>query len=117
MSTPNPVVHNPLTFTISDPAMTADTVTAFRVLFGQTAGGPYTLTSADDALANLTVNADGTVTGTMAALNEVLAPGTWFAVAEAKNATGYSANSPEASFIIDPPAPQMPVAPTGFSVG
>jgi hypothetical protein len=110
-------VHNPLTFTITDPTFTADTVTAFRVLFGQTAGGPYALVSADDALVNLTVNPDGTITGQMAGLNEVLAPGTWFAVAEAKNAAGYSTNSPEATFIIDPPLPPVPSAPTGFSVG
>lgn len=117
MSTPNPVIHNPLTFTIIDPAVTTDTVTAFRVLFGQAAGGPYPLASADEAITALTTNADGSLTGTLVSLNEALAPGTWFAVAEAKNAGGYSANSPEASFIIDPPAPPVPTAPTGFSVG
>jgi hypothetical protein len=116
MSAANPVVHNPTTFVITDPALTADSVTAFRVLFGQTPGGPYMLTSADDALTNLTVNPDGTLTGTIAALNEQLAPGTWFAVAEAKNAAGYSANSPEASFVIDAPPPPVPSAPTGFGV-
>ena len=114
MSTPNPqIVHNPETFTITDPTLAADGVTAFRLAFGQTAGGPYPLNSTDDALASLTTNEDGSVTGKFKDLNTKLAPGPWFAVPEAKNTAGYSANGPEVSFIIDPPVPS---APTGFTV-
>lgn len=113
MSTPNPIVHNPQTFTIIDPTLTADNVTAFKVLFAQVARGPYLLASTDDAITSFTTNPDGSVTGKIVDLNTKLAPGTWFAVAEAKNAAGYSGNSPEISFIIDPPVPSDP---TGFSV-
>lgn len=113
MSTPDPVLHNPTTFTIVDPTLSADNVTAFKLLFGQAAGGPYPLSSTDDALTSLTTNTDGSVTGKFVDLNTKLAPGTWFAVAEAKNAAGYSGNSPEARFVIDAPVPNPP---SGFSV-
>lgn len=113
MSTPNPVVHNPTTFTIVDPTLAADSVTGFRLLFGQVSGGPYPLSSTDDALSSLTTNADGSVTGKFVDLNTKLAPGTWFAVSEAKNTAGYSGNSPEISFVIDAPVPNPP---TGFTV-
>jgi hypothetical protein len=106
-------VVNPTIFTITDPNITAQAVTSFRVLFGQTSGGPYPLVSADDAVTNLTRNADGSLSGTLASLNEQLAPGNWFAVAEAKNVSGYSTNSPEAAITIIPPVPS---APTGFTV-
>jgi len=110
-------VQNPTTFTITDAKASAEKVTAFRLLLSQTQGGPYTLSSTDDALASLTQGTDpsgqATYTGTIAALNLGLAPGTWYAVAEAKNAGGYSANSPEVAFDVVPPPPSPP---TGFSV-
>jgi hypothetical protein len=104
-------VTNPKTFTITDPAITAENVTGFQVLFGRTSGGPYTLT-AQVPTADIDAAA-GTVTGTIASLESNLAAGAWFAVAEAVNAGGTSANSPEAAFTIVPPAPS---APTGFTV-
>lgn len=113
MSTPNPIPHNPATFTIVDPTLAAEGVTAFKLLFGQQAGGPYTLSSADDAITSMTTNDDGSVTGKFADLNTKLAPGQWFAVPEAKNSAGYSTNGPEVTFIIDPPVPSPP---TGFTV-
>jgi hypothetical protein len=99
---------NPQTFTITDPSITADNVTGFRVLFSQTSGGPYTIPvtvpPADiDAAA-------GTVTGKVSDLNAQLSPGPWFAVAEAVNAAGDSPNSPEAELIVLP----LPKAPTAF---
>lgn len=112
----NPLTGNPMnpkTFTITDPTLAADTVTGFKVLLGKVKGGPYTLVSTAQALTSLTTNPDGTITGTFVNLHEVLAPGTWYCVAEAENTVGDSANSPEAAFDIVPPPP---AAPTGFSV-
>lgn len=110
-------VPNPTTFTITDAKASAEKVTAFRVLLSQTQGGPYTLSSTDDALSSLTQGTDAsgnaTYTGTIASLNLGLAAGTWFAVAQAKNSGGYSANSPEVAFDIVPPPPSPP---TGFAI-
>lgn len=99
---------NPITFTITDPTITADNVTGFKVLFGQTTGGPYPL-SANVPTADINAAA-GTVSGTIASLNTQLAPGNWFAVAEAVNLGGSSPNSPEAAFEIIPPLPKAPTA-------
>lgn len=101
-------VTNPTAFTITDPKITAENVTGFQILFGRTAGGPYTLTAPVPA-ADVNATA-GTATGTMASLNEALAPGNWFAVAQALNVTGASTNSPEAAFAIVPPLPSPPTA-------
>lgn len=104
-------ITNPTTFTITDAKITADNVTGFQILFGKTTGGPYTLT-APVPTADINASA-GTATGTIASLNENLAPGNWFAVAQAINAAGNSTNSPEASFVIVPP---LPSPPTGFTL-
>lgn len=104
-------VTNPTTFTITDANITAQSVTGFQILFGRTTGGPYTLTA---QVPSADINAaSGVATGTIASLNETLAPGNWFAVAQAINAGGDSPNSPEAAFTIVPP---LPSAPTAFSV-
>lgn len=103
-------VTNPTTFTITDSKITADNVTGFQILFGRTTGGPYTLTA---QVPSADINATaGTATGTISSLNETLAPGNWFAVAQSINAAGDSPNSPEAAFTIVPP---LPGAPTGFT--
>jgi hypothetical protein len=104
-------VTNPTTFTITDPDITSDNVTGFQVLFGQTSGGPYTLT-AQVPQADIDA-ATGVASGTLAGLNQQLAPGTWYAVAQAINAAGDSPNSPEVEIVI---TPALPHAPTGFSV-
>lgn len=109
MSTP--IITNPTTFTIIDPAGITDNVTSFDVDFGR-ASGNYTLT-ASVPLANVTVDMTaGTYTGKIADLHEQLGAGQWFGAARAVNANGISAESPEATFTIVPPPPS---APTGFS--
>lgn len=110
MSTP--IVTNPTTFTITDPAGVTDNVTSFDVDFGR-ASGNYTLT-APVQLTDVTVDTTAnTYTGKIADLHEQLGAGQWFAAARAVNANGVSAESPEATFTIVPPAPS---APTGFQV-
>ena len=103
---------NPTTFTITDPTATSEGVTGFNVKFGQTPGGPYPLV-APVPPEDLATEASGVITGTLASLNEKLAPGTWYSVATALNAVGESDPSPEAAFTIEPPRPSSP---TGFSV-
>jgi hypothetical protein len=103
-------ITNPTSFTITDAKITSDNVTGFQILFGRVTGGPYTLMA---QVPNADINAAaGTATGTISSLNETLAPGNWFAVAQAINAAGDSANSPEAELTIVPP---LPSPPTGFS--
>jgi hypothetical protein len=110
MSTP--IVTNPTTFTITDPAGVTDSVTSFDVDFGR-ATGAYTLT-ASVPLANVTVDTTAnTYTGKIADLHEQLGAGQWFAASRAVNANGISTESPEATFTIVPPPPS---APTGFTV-
>jgi hypothetical protein len=105
------VVINPSTFQIVDPTIATDNVTGFQILFGRVSGGPYTLTAQVPA-ADMNVST-GTVSGTIASLNETLAPGNWFAVSQAVNLAGDSPNSPEVAFQIVPPLPKPP---TSFSV-
>lgn len=101
---------NPTSFQITDPNIVAQSITGFNVEFGR-ASGVYTLKAAVPAG---DINATtGLVTGTIASLNEQLAPGVWFVAATAVNAGGESAASPEASFSI---VPAPPTPPTGFSV-
>jgi hypothetical protein len=114
MSTPTPV-KNPTTFQIVDTTLIADKVTAMAVSFGTVSGGPYTLIAAVPAV-DITGAANGVVSGTLASLNEQLAPGIWYAVASATNATGTSGNSPEVAFEIVSALP-LPAAPTGFTLG
>lgn len=100
-------VTNPTTFTITDSTVTSANVLSFDVDFGR-ASGQYTLT-ASVPLANLTVDTTkNTYTGTIASLNEQLGAGQWFCAARAVNATGASAESPEATFTIVPPVPPKP---------
>lgn len=107
----NPI--NPKSFTITDAAVAAEAVTGFRVLLSQTDGGPYSL-QADVPLADVTVDpVAGTYTGKLDDLHLQLAKGTWYAVAQAVNANGASANSPRTVFDIVPP---LPSAPTGFEI-
>lgn len=108
----SPLVTNPTTFTITDPNGVTDNVTSFDVDFGRSSG-QYTLT-ASVPLANVTADTTAnTYTGKIADLHEQLGSGQWFAAARAVNANGVSAESPEATFTIVPPAPSTP---TGFSV-
>ena len=110
MSTP--IVTNPKTFTITDSNGVTDSVTSFDVDFGR-ASGQYTLT-ASVPLANVTVDTTkNTYTGNIDDLHEQLGAGAWFVAARAVNANGVSAESPEATFTIVPPAPS---APEGFEV-
>lgn len=101
-------VTNPTTFSITDPTLAADNVTAFQISFGRTSGGPYTLI-APVPTADINATA-GSCTGTVASLNEALAPGNWFAVAQAINAGGTGPVSPEAAITIVPPLPKAPTA-------
>lgn len=110
MSTP--MVTNPTKFIITDPAGVTDNVTSFDVDLGR-ASGQYTLT-ASVPLANVTVDATAnTYTGNIADLHEQLGAGQWFAGCRAVNVNGASAESPEVTFMIVPPAP---VAPSAFGV-
>lgn len=99
--------NNPSTFTITDPKFGAEFVTGFNVKFGRVSK-TYTL-SAPVPSADINA-ASGSASGTIAELNQVLAPGTWFAAATAVNASGESAVSPEASFTITAPVPSAPSA-------
>jgi hypothetical protein len=105
-------ITNPTTFTITDPSGVTDNVTSFDVDFGR-ASGQYTLT-ASVPLASVKVDTTAnTYTGNIADLHEQLGAGQWFGAARAVNANGVSAESPEATFTIVPPAPS---APTNFQV-
>jgi len=107
MSTPP--VTNPTTFTITDSKGVSDNVTSFDVDFGR-ATGQYTLT-ASVPLANVTVDTTkNTYSGKIEDLHEQLGAGQWFVAARAVNANGVSAESPEATFTIVPPAPSAPEA-------
>ena len=107
-------ITNPKTFTITDSTLVADQVTGMNIKFSTTAGGPYSLVAPVPA-ADITAEVGGLVSGTFESLNEKLAPGTWYGVATAVNATGESGPSPEFDFDIVAPLP-LPSAPTSFSV-
>jgi hypothetical protein len=111
MSSPDPVSTNPTTFTIAEAA--GQQVTGFQIQFGQVSGGPYTLIAPVPA-ADVAGGATG-ATGSIAGLNEQLAPGTWYAVANAIGPGGTSVNSSEVEIVITPPVIPVPAAPT-FSV-
>ena len=102
---------NPKSFTITDPTFVADQVTSMNLCFGTAKGGPYPTVVAVPA-ADITAEVGGVVTGTFASLNETLAPGIWYGVAQAVNGAGTSGNSPEYEFQILP----LPAAPTSFTL-
>ena len=104
----NPVI-NPTTFTITDSKGVSENVTSFDVDFGR-ASGQYTLT-APVPLSAVTVDTTAnTYIGKIVDLHEQLGAGQWFVAARAVNANGVSAESPEATFTIVPPAPSAPEA-------
>jgi hypothetical protein len=77
-------VLNPTTFSITDAAASAQTVTTVTIMVGTTAGGPYPNAfqlTASETTAGL---ASGTFTGTLASIGEHLGPGLYFAVATAR---------------------------------
>lgn len=103
---------NPNTVSITDPNITLENVTSFKVLVGTISGGPYTFSSAAVPVSSLTAGANGLESGPFSSL--VFSPPlksftTYFAVAEAVNAIGVSGNSPEASFLLEtaPSAPTL----------
>lgn len=105
-------IINPTTFAIAEAA--GQPVTGFQVQFGQVQGGPYPLVA---PIPPADVSSDDTgATGTLASLNEQLASGTWYAVANAVGPGGVSTNSAEVQFQIVPPPPVPPAAPTSFSL-
>lgn len=107
MENPMTTPTNPTTFSITDPTFTADGVTTLQVQFGQTSG-KYSLT-ATVPVADITVaNGGATVSGALSDLEKQLAPGNWFAIAIAINATGASKPSPEIEFTVVPPVPSAP---------
>jgi hypothetical protein len=104
------VVTNPKTFTISDPNAVAQGVTGFTIEYGTTEGGPYPNVFQVPAAEVSADEASGTITGP---IPTGLAPGTYYAVAYATNATGKGPVSNEVGFSVPlalPGAPTLSVA-------
>jgi hypothetical protein len=107
------LVTNPKSILIADANVVAEADTDFKVLVGTQSGGPYTVSSADVPISSLTNN-NGTYEASFSLLsfNPPLQNGTtYFAVAQAVNAGGAGADSPEASFLLV----SLPAAPTALS--
>lgn len=112
MATP---VLNPTNFTIVDPVASTQGVTGMKIMVGTASGGPYlfnmyNLTAAEIAAG--IASGTGTFTGSLASVGENLAPGTYYMVAAAVNATGTGGNSPEVALTVQ----AVPSPPTSFSV-
>jgi len=106
----------PQSFTIVDPTAGVENVTKLNVLIGTVSGGPYPVSCTVDAADVTTEDSTGTATIPVAKLSPVPTfqdGGTYYAVANATNATGTGPNSPEIGFSIPLP---LPSAPTSFSV-
>ena len=107
------VVLNPTTFNITDTLASVQSITGLKILVGTVSGGPYTAGTFNLTAAEVSAGlASGNFTGTLASIGENLGPGTYFAVAEAVNTAGTSANSPEVSIQVL----AAPTAPTVFIV-
>jgi hypothetical protein len=106
----------PKTFTITDAVAQTENVTEFNILIGTISGGPYPVTCKVSPADVATEEATGLVSVATANLSPVPTfqdGGTYYAVANAVNATGTSPNSPEFGFKVPLP---LPSAPTSFTV-